>query len=149
MQRVRYERVRELLKRELGEIIRQQIPVQQGGVICVNDVGLAHDLQSAKVFVSVIGTPEQQRTGAELLQHNTIPIQNQLGHAVVLRHTPILKFILDDSIERGDRVLQILKDLEGGPAPGTGPAAGEANPAGQHPAPVPAPAAGTGEAPPP
>ena len=116
MQRFRQERVRELLKRELGEIIRRQIPIAEGGVICVNDVGLAGDLQSAKVFVSIVGTPEQRKAGSELLQANAIPIQNLLGQSVVLRYTPHLKFVIDDSIERGDRVLRILDELEqGGP----------------------------------
>ncbi|MCC7373298.1 MAG: 30S ribosome-binding factor RbfA [Verrucomicrobiales bacterium] len=114
MQRVRYERVRELLKRELGEIIRRQIPIEEGGVISVNDVGLARDLQAAKVFVSIIGNPEQQKRGVELLQQNTTAIQGMLGHSVVLRYTPHLRFVVDDSIARGDRVLDILTDLERG-----------------------------------
>lgn len=117
MHRVRYERVRELLKRELGEIIRREIPIAVGGVISVNDVGLAGDMQSAKVFVSIIGTEEQKKAGEELLRTQVISIQNQLGHAVVLRYTPHLKFIVDDSIARGDRVLQILDELDQGPAP--------------------------------
>ncbi|MBL9134621.1 MAG: 30S ribosome-binding factor RbfA [Verrucomicrobiales bacterium] len=112
MQRVRYERVRELLKRELGEIIRRQIPIEEGGVISVNDVGLAGDLQAAKVFVSIIGNAEQQKRGAELLQQNTSVIQGLLGQSVVLRYTPHLRFVIDDSIARGDRVLEILADLE-------------------------------------
>lgn len=109
------ERVRELLKRELGEIIRRQIPIAQGGVICVNDVGLAGDLQSAKVFVSIVGTSEQRKIGTELLERNTGVIQTLLGQAVILRHTPHLMFVIDDSIERGDRVLKILDELEQGP----------------------------------
>lgn len=112
MRRVRYERVRELLKRELGEIIRRQIPIAQGGVISVNDVGLAGDLQSAKVFVSIVGTAEQQTQGQELLRQNTILIQNILGQSVVLRHTPHLRFVVDDSIARGNRVLEILDELD-------------------------------------
>ncbi|MCC6231604.1 MAG: 30S ribosome-binding factor RbfA [Verrucomicrobiales bacterium] len=112
MQRVRYERVRELLKRELGEIVRRQIPLQTGGIISVNDVGLARDLHSAKVFVSIIGTSEQRKQGEELLKLNAVAIQHQLGQSVVLRYTPHLQFVVDDSIERGDRVLGILEDLE-------------------------------------
>lgn len=115
MRRVRYERVRELLKRELGEIIRRQIPIAQGGVISVNDVGLAGDLQSAKVFVSIVGTAEQQTQGQELLRQNTILIQNILGQSVVLRHTPHLRFVVDDSIARGNRVLEILDELDQSP----------------------------------
>lgn len=114
MRRIRYERVRELLKRELGEIIRRQIPIAEGGVISVNDVGLAGDLQSAKVFVSIVGTPEQQKIGGELLLKYTILIQNILGQSVVLKHTPHLQFEIDDSIARGDRVLQILDELDQG-----------------------------------
>jgi len=112
MRRIRYERVRELLKRELGEIIRRQIPIAQGGVVSVNDVGLAGDLQSAKVFVSIIGTPEQRIQGEELLRQRTIAIQNQLGQSVVLRNTPHLRFVIDDSIERGNRVLGIIDEIE-------------------------------------
>lgn len=112
MPRVRQERVRELLKRELGEIIRRTIPISAGGVICVNDVGLAGDMQSAKVFISIVGTPEQQKLGAALLRQNLGAIQGLLGQAVVLRYTPHLKFIIDDSIVRGDRVLEILSDIE-------------------------------------
>lgn len=117
MNRVRYERVRELLKRELGEIIRRQIPIEQGGVISVIDVGLAHDLHSAKVFVSLIGTEEQQKQGLELLRQNTIPIQNRLGQSVILRYTPHLRFVVHDSIARGDRVLEILGEIERGTDP--------------------------------
>ena len=116
MQRVRYERVRELLKRELGEIIRREIPIEQGGAISVNDVGLAGDMQSAKVFVSIIGSQEQQKRGQQLLLQNAILIQNLLGQSVVLKYTPHLKFVVDDSIARGDRVLAILDDLERGGA---------------------------------
>lgn len=115
MQRVRYERVRELLKRELGEIIRREIPIAEGGVISVNDVGLAHDMRSAKVFVSIIGTAEQKIVGQEMLTRKTILIQNLLGQAVTLRYTPHLFFVVDDSIARGDRILQILDELEKGP----------------------------------
>jgi ribosome-binding factor A len=114
MHRVRHERVRELLKRELGEIVRREIPLEQGGVITVNEVVLSRDLQSAKVYVSFVGSAEQQKQGAELLQQKAIEIQNLLGQAVVLRYTPHLRFLPDDSVERGNRVLSILDDLERG-----------------------------------
>ncbi len=114
MQRVRQDRVRELIKRELGEIIRREIPIAEGGVISVNDVGLARDMRSAKIFVSVIGTPEQKAHGERLLFKNTIPIQNLLGQKVTLRNTPLLMFIVGDSIAHGDRVLQIIDELEHG-----------------------------------
>ena len=112
MQSLRHQRVRELLKREIGQIIRREIPTGDTGLITVTDVGLAGDLQSAAVFVGIVGTSEQQRKGLELLKKDRLRIQGLLGRAVVLKYTPKLRFVRDDSIERGNRVLQILDELE-------------------------------------
>jgi ribosome-binding factor A len=112
MQSLRHQRVRELLKREIGEIIRREIPTGDVGLITVNDVGLAGDLQSATVFIGIVGTGEQQRKGLDLLKQERLRIQGLLGRAVVLKYTPRLRFVRDDSIERGNRVLQILEELE-------------------------------------
>ena len=112
MQSLRHQRVRALLKREMGEIIRREISTDEAGLITVNDVGLAGDLQSATVFVGIVGTSEQQRKGLETLKKERLRIQGLLGRAVVLKYTPKLRFARDDSIERGNRVLQILAELE-------------------------------------
>lgn len=112
MHPIRRQRVRELLKRELGEIIRRTIPLEEGGMITVNDVQLTGDLQAATVFVSIIGTDEQKKNGGKLLQGQTRLIQSLLGKNVVLRYTPHLRFEVDDSIAQGQRVLQIIDELE-------------------------------------
>ena len=112
MPSLRHQRVRELLKREVGEIIRREIPAGDTGLITVNDVGLAGDLQSATVFVGIVGTTEQQRKGLDILKKDRLRIQGLLGRAVVLKYTPKLRFVQDVSVERGNRVLQILEELE-------------------------------------
>jgi ribosome-binding factor A len=117
MPSVRIQRVRELLKREIGEVIRREFPVSEVGLISVNDVDVAGDLQSAVVYVSVLGTAEQQKRGfAELEQHRK-RLQGLVGRGVVLKYTPTLRFVLDTSVARGDRVLQIISEIEkSGPA---------------------------------
>lgn len=109
---LRTDRVRELLKREIGEIIRRELPVDEAGLISVNEVTITGDLQNATVYCSILGGPEQQQRGADLLQQRRKLIQSILGQAVVLKYTPHLKFVIDDSIARGDRVLQILDELD-------------------------------------
>ena len=109
---LRLERVRELLKRELGEIIRREIPLNEAGLITVNEVGIAPDLKSATVFVGVVGTNEQRKRAATLLEKESKRFQSMIGRAVVLKYTPHLKFIVDEAIERGNRVLKILDELE-------------------------------------
>jgi ribosome-binding factor A len=112
MASVRTERVRELVKRALGEIIRREFPTNECGLISVNDVQMAGDFQSATVFLSIIGTKSQKQKGEEKLQADRKHIQSLLGKEVVLRYTPVLRLVVDDSIERGDRVLQIIQELE-------------------------------------
>jgi ribosome-binding factor A len=109
---LRLERVRELLKREIGELIRRELPVDQVGVINVNDVNVAANLHTATVFIGVLGGDSQKKRAMEALELSRKRIQGLLGKAVVLKYTPHLRFILDDSIERGNRVLQLLDELE-------------------------------------
>ena len=109
---LRLERVRELLKRELGEIIRREIPLSEAGLITVNEVGIAPDLKSATVFVGVVGTNEQRKRAATLLEKESKRFQSMIGRAVVLKYTPHLKFVVDEAIERGNRVLKIIDELE-------------------------------------
>ncbi len=109
---LRLQRVRELLKREIGEVIRRELPVAEAGLININDVMVSSDLHSALVYVGIFGTDEQKKRGTALLRKERKRLQNLLGKAVVLKYTPQLRFIVDDSIERGNRVLQILDELE-------------------------------------
>ena len=108
----RNERVRELLKRAIGEAIRSEIPVGRAGLITVNDVDVGGDLRSARVFISVLGNADQQKAGLTLLQENRLRIQDLVAHSVILKYTPRLRFVVDDSVERGNRVLKLIEELE-------------------------------------
>ena len=112
MQNIRHERVRELLKREIGEAIRREFSVDSVGLVTVNDVDVAGDLKSAVVFISIFGSADQQRRGLEKLQEHRIRIQGLVGQSVVLKFTPTLKFVIDDSLVRGNKVLQIIEEIE-------------------------------------
>lgn len=112
MPSLRLQRVRELLKRAIGEILRRELPVAEAGLITVNDVGVSSDLQSATVFVGVVGSGDQQKRAAARLQSERKRLQQLLGQAVVLKYTPQLRFVIDDSIQRGNRVIEIIEEIE-------------------------------------
>jgi ribosome-binding factor A len=114
MRSLRHQRVRELLKRTLGDILRRELNAEKCGMVSVNDVGVANDLKSATIYVSVLGSEAQKRFAAERLEQERSHIQFTLGREVVLKYTPKIKFNLNDSIEDGDRVLAILKEIEKG-----------------------------------
>jgi ribosome-binding factor A len=112
MSSLRHERVRELLKRAIGEAVRREFHVSDVGLITVNDVDVGGDLKSAVAFISVLGNPGQQKRALQVLQENRVRIQGLVAKSVVLKYTPMLKFLVDDSIVRGNKVLQIIEELE-------------------------------------
>jgi ribosome-binding factor A len=112
MASLRLQRVRELLKREIGEAVRREFHVSDAGLITVNDVDVAGDLKSAVVFVSILGSADQQKRGFQLLTEHRARIQSLVARSIILKYTPALKFVFDDSIVRGNKVLQIIEELE-------------------------------------
>ena len=108
----RLERVNEVIKRELSEIISREVNFGAQTLVTVHAVDITADLRQCHVFVSVIGKPDQKsRVLAELEGHRGT-LQRELAKRVVLKYTPHLNFKIDDSIERGSRVLEIMQDLE-------------------------------------
>ena len=79
MPNVRHERVRELLKRALGEAVRREFNVDEAGLITVNDVDLGGDLKSAVVYVSILGSASQQKHALTLLEQHRIRIQGMMA----------------------------------------------------------------------
>jgi ribosome-binding factor A len=112
MPSLRLQRVRELLKREIGEIIRREIPVGDAGLITVNDVSVSSDLHAASVYVGILGNAEQRKKGLAELNNHRKRIQGLVGKAVILKYTPQLRFMIDESVEQGNKVLKIIDELE-------------------------------------
>ena len=101
-------RVRELIKRELGELINRQLRFTQ--LVTIQDVDVTPDLKHAYVYVSVLGN-DPAAVLAQLHEHRK-ELQAAVAHRVILKYTPQLHFKLDESIERGSRVIEILQDLD-------------------------------------
>ena len=103
-------RVNEVLKRELSIAITRDLTFD-GALVTVNQVDVTPDLKSAHVFVSVLGA-ERAHSVTEKLEENRVMLQTALSRKVVLKYTPHLIFHLDDSTERGSRIIEILQEIE-------------------------------------
>ena len=112
MSSFRIKRVSELVKQEVSEIIRRDVAAGGIGIITVTSCQVANDLKTARVYISVIGNQEKQAAALALLERQHGHIQHELGRAVVLKYTPQLHFYIDESMERGDRIMKILEEIE-------------------------------------
>lgn len=107
----RLERVKEVLKRELGEIINRELKFK-ASLVTVQDVDITADLKHCHVFVSAIGSEAERNKVVPLLEENRVMLQQLLARRVVLKYTPQLHFKLDRSVERGARIMEILSTME-------------------------------------
>ena len=80
-------------------------------LVTVNQVDVTPDLKSAHVYISVLGSKGRNEVLPKL-EANRAALQADLSRHVVLKYTPHLVFHLDDSIERGSRVLEIMQEIE-------------------------------------
>jgi ribosome-binding factor A len=108
----RLERVNEVLKRELSDLVSRELNFSSQVLVTIHAVEITSDLRQCKVFVSVIGNDDQKVRVISELADRRIDLQRELAKRVVLKYTPHLNFTLDDSIERGNRVLEIIQDLD-------------------------------------
>lgn len=110
----RVEKLREFIRDEVGQILQRGLRDPRVGFVSVTDVELSRDLRHAKIFVSVFGTPEERRQTLEGLGSATGFVRTELARRLQIRHTPQIEFRADDSIERGSRVVQLLRELGAG-----------------------------------
>jgi len=103
-------RVNELVKRELSAILTREVSFESA-IVTINHVDVTADLKNAHVFVSVLGS-EDGSTVVNKLEAHRPALQAELARHVVLKYTPHLVFHLDDSIARGARVIEIMRELE-------------------------------------
>ncbi len=108
----RIERVNTLIRRELSEIIQNQLRDPRLDVfITVNEVTTTVDLKFAKVFISSIGGKQEEAKVLKVLKAAAGFLRSELAHKVNLKHTPELSFFWDDSIEHGDRILRLIDQV--------------------------------------
>lgn len=104
-------RVAALIKKEVSQMLQREIKDPRIGFVTVTDVEVSEDLRHAKVFVSVLDDDEAKEETMEGLENAVGYIRRELGQRIRLRHTPEILFRYDDSIERGAKIFDILKDL--------------------------------------
>ncbi len=105
----RIERVNSIIRQEISQLLQRQVKDPRlGNFIAVTGVSTSADLKSAKVFVSYIGGREEKQETLSVLAAASGFFRRELAGRLKLRYIPKLIFRWDDSIERGDHLLQLI-----------------------------------------
>ncbi len=113
----RTERIDELLRQEIGSIVAREVADPRIGFATITSVETTPDLRHAKVWVSVIGQPAERDATVAALRRAMPFVRRELGTRLRIKRIPDLHVHLDDTAERGTRVLQLLSELESGVTP--------------------------------
>lgn len=111
----RVDRVRKTLMKELSDILQKDVRDPRiEGVISITDIDLASDFALAKVYVSIYGIEEHQKTVMEALNASAPRMRKEIGKRIRLRNTPELKFYIDNSLERGSKITDLINKISRG-----------------------------------
>ena len=112
MARRRVERINDLLRSELSELIGRTLKDPRlAGLVSITQVEVTSDLRHARVYVSVFGSDEEQASSLKALRSASGFLRHEVAQRVILRHMPELEFQLDSSLEQGDHILRLLKEV--------------------------------------
>lgn len=111
MASLRLQKVNELLRKQLGEIMERELSLKQGVIITIAKVDTTKDLRYTRMFISVF--PEQEtHYVTETLKKELSNIQKTLYSKLYMKPMPKLSFEIDTTAQEADKVEKILKDLE-------------------------------------
>lgn len=106
----RTDRVAAQLRRELGTLVREAVAEHGLPSLSVSDVEVTRDMAHAKVYVTAL-QPERAEEAVKGLKAVAPEVRYRLARVVKLRHVPELHFHYDDSVDRGERIENLLRGL--------------------------------------
>jgi len=110
----RTERTADTLKEEIAQIVSYELEDPRLTTVTVTDIRLSADKRTARVYVTVAGDEEEHKSALAALKHAAPYVRKQLGLSLNLPRTPEIHFVRDRVEEEGERVDQLLQEIERG-----------------------------------
>ena len=108
----RMEKVGDVIMKELGYALQNEVSDPRIGFVTIQGVKISADLSFANVFISVLGSEQDEKNAMIGLGSCAGHLRKYLSRNMSTRTVPKLKFILDKGLDRSDRIHQILSDLD-------------------------------------
>ena len=108
----RIERINSLIRREISDLLQHQVKDPRlSTFIAITEVSTSPDLKFAKIFISYIGNEAEKEETLRVLSRASGFLRKELAKCIRIRYIPELNFYWDDSIERGDHILQLIDQV--------------------------------------
>jgi ribosome-binding factor A len=114
VRKTRLRRTDELLRETIAELILTRVGDPRVGFVSVTGVQISPELDTARVFVTVLGNPAEREAAMKGLKSAAPYLQSELHKRVRLRRTPRLRFVYDESVDRGFRIESALREAKAG-----------------------------------
>ena len=108
----RQEKLQELLREEMSDILRREFKDPRLGFITIIGAEITPDLRYAKVFVSIMGSDEEKAQNMAVLKNAERFARQALGRRVKIKVLPEIEFRLDTSVDQGVRMLELLEQIK-------------------------------------
>ncbi|WP_418790181.1 30S ribosome-binding factor RbfA [Phosphitispora sp. TUW77] len=108
----RANRVAEEIKKEITQMLREEIKDPRIGFVTVTGAEVTSDIRYAKVFVSIYGDDDTKLQSMQALENAKGFVRGELGKRMRLRYTPEITFRFDSSIEYGARIMKLLEEVK-------------------------------------
>ena len=105
------EKIAGLIQKNVSEIIQFNLKDPKIGFITITDAQVTNDLSYAKIFVSFLGQNARKEAGMKALERSKGYIRSELSKRLSTRKVPELIFVLDDSLERENRIDRIIYEI--------------------------------------
>lgn len=110
MSRGRPQKVADLLQRELAELLQREVRDPRVGMVTITSVDVSPDLSHAKVFFTLLDKKSLSET-THGLQRAAGFLRSQLSHRMKMYTTPEIRFVYDESVERGDHLSRLIDSV--------------------------------------
>ncbi len=114
---LRTDRVASLIREEIGGYISREFRDPAYGLITVTEVIVTPDLRIAKVYVSIMGSPEVRAATMKMLEEHKGEIRSFVGSQVRVKFTPSIHFYVDETMDRVEKINNLIRQIHSGDAP--------------------------------
>ena len=108
----RTDRINGLLRQEISKLLSRELnDPRLSGVVSITQVETSTDLRRARVYVSVLGDQQEKSTVLSGINSATRFMRRELGERLTIRYVPELSFVLDESLDEAERILNLMDSL--------------------------------------